>query len=243
MTAPTRAEQPSSSSGEIFGVGVTLAASDPEILGLMADWLPPAWTPSGPGVEPVSFEIQARPQEPYQLLRDGNLADEGPLETVIGSFELQLRNHVAQMAPEHVFIHAGTVAFDRRAIAVPGASFSGKTMMVRALVRAGATYYSDEYAVLDRAGSVHPYPKPLAVRDGGDGYRGKSYHPPGDLGAVTDGSKARLGMVLCAEYRPGAVWNPEELTPADALVALIPHTFPAPVRAADTMATLAAALD
>ena len=244
MTPSARGSaQPSSIGGEIFGVGVTLTASDPEILGLMADWLPPAWTPSGVGVEPISFEIVSNRDEPYELFRDGNLYETGPLETVIGSFELQLRNYVAQMAPDHVFIHAGTAAFDVRAIAVPGESFSGKTMMVRALVQAGATYFSDEYAVLDRDGFVHPYPKPLAVRDGGDGYRGKSYHPAADIGAVTDGSTARLGMVLCAEYRPGAVWEPAELTPADALVELIPHTFPSPDRAADTMATLAAALD
>jgi hypothetical protein len=244
MTPAARGSaQPSSIAGEIFGVGVTLTASDPEILGLMADWLPPAWIPSGVGVEPISFEIVSNRDDPYELFRDGNLYETGSLETVIGSFELQLRNYVAQMAPDHVFIHAGTAAFDGRAIAVPGESFSGKTMMIQALVRAGATYFSDEYTVLDREGFVHPYPKPLAVRDGGDGYRGKSYHQPGDLGEVTDGSKVRLGMVLCFEYRPDAVWDPQELTPADALVALIPHTFPSPDRAADTMATLAAALD
>jgi predicted amidohydrolase len=208
----------------------------------MADWLPPAWMPGEIGIAPISFEIRASREDPHQLFRDGELNEIGPLETVIGSFELQLRNHVAKAAPDHVFIHAGAAAFEGHAISVPGESFSGKTMLVRALVRAGATYFSDEYTVLDREGFVHPYPKPLAVRDGGDGFRGKSYHPAADIGVVTDGSKARLGMVLCVEYRPGAVWEPEELTPADALVALIPHTFASPDRAAETMATLAAAL-
>jgi hypothetical protein len=239
----THSAQPSRISGAIFGVGVTITASDPEILGVMADWLPPAWTPGGFGIEPISFDIRADREGSLQLFRGGLLYEVGSLETVVGSFELQLRNYVAQTAPDHVFIHAATAAIEDLAIIVPGESFSGKTLMVRALVRAGATYFSDEYAVIDREGFVHPYPKPLAVRDGGDGYRGKSYQAPADIGAVTDGSKARLGMVLCAEYRPGASWNPEELTPADALVTLIPHTFPSPERAADTMATLAAALD
>jgi hypothetical protein len=244
MRSRTRhAPQPSSISGDIFGVAVTLTASDPEILGLMADWLPPAWTPGGAGGDPISFEIRAVHDGPHQLFRDGNLFEVGTLDTVVGSFELQLRNYVAQTAPDHVFIHAGTAAYAGRAITVPGESFSGKTMMIRALVRAGATYFSDEYLVLDREGFVHPYPKPLAVRDGGDGYRGKSYHQPADVGSVTDGTTARLGMVICTEYRPGAVWEPQELSPADALVALIPHTFPSPDKAADTMATLAAALD
>ena len=36
-----------------------------------------------------------------------------------------------------------------------------------ALGRAGALYYSDEYAPLDGEGFVHPYPKPLSLRKGG----------------------------------------------------------------------------
>jgi hypothetical protein len=31
---------------------------------------------------------------------------------------------------------------------------------VAELVRAGATYYSDEFAVLDSRGRVHPFPRP-----------------------------------------------------------------------------------
>ena len=33
------------------------------------------------------------------------------------------------------------------------------------LLRAGATYYSDEFAVFDARGRVHPYPKPLSIRE------------------------------------------------------------------------------
>jgi hypothetical protein len=34
-------------------------------------------------------------------------------------------------------------------------SYSGKTTLVSELIRAGATYYSDEYAVIDERGRVH----------------------------------------------------------------------------------------
>ena len=51
---------------------------------------------------------------------------------------------------------AGVVGWENRAIVMPGASFAGKTTLVRAWLEAGATYYSDEFAVLDRAGRVHP---------------------------------------------------------------------------------------
>ena len=41
---------------------------------------------------------------------------------------------------------------------------TGKTTLVKALVEAGATYYSDEFAVLDKEGQVQPYPVPLSIR-------------------------------------------------------------------------------
>lgn len=233
---------PTSLSGSIFGVGVRIRAEQPDVLGAMADWLPPAWREGEEGVEPVSFVIGATGDQ-YELSRDGTSADRGSLDDMLGSYELQLRNHVAQMAPEHVFVHAGTAAVGDRAIVVPGASFSGKTTMVSALVSAGAAYCSDEYAVFDAEGRVHPYPKPLAVRDGGSGYRGKTYHEPERFGALAGDQPLRLGLVLCTQYRRGAEWEPIELTPAQAMLELLPHTFRPPSRAAETLATLGAAFN
>ena len=75
---------------------------------------------------------------------------------------------VAERAPNHLFVHAGVVGWEGRAIVMPGASFAGKTTLVQAWLEAGATYYSDEFAVLDRAGRVHPFARPLTIRDGND---------------------------------------------------------------------------
>ena len=36
--------------------------------------------------------------------------------------------------------------------------------LVRAVVEAGAVYYSDEHAMLDEVGRVHPYARPLPFR-------------------------------------------------------------------------------
>jgi len=61
------------------------------------------------------------------------------------------------------------VAWRGRAILLPGRSYVGKSTLVMELVRAGAVYYSDEYAVLDARGRVHPFAQPVALRepDGG----------------------------------------------------------------------------
>src|SRR5262249_36246454 len=86
-------------------------------------------------------------------------------EACLRTFEADVQLHVAEMAPERVFVHAGVVAYQGRGILLPGRSFAGKSTLVRELVQAGAQYYSDEYAVLDADGAVHPYPRPLSIRN------------------------------------------------------------------------------
>ena len=74
--------------------------------------------------------------------------------------------YVAEFSTPHLMMHAGVVAWKGKAIVLPGTSHAGKTTLVTALVEAGATYYSDEYAVLDAKGHVSPYARRLSLRDG-----------------------------------------------------------------------------
>ena len=57
--------------------------------------------------------------------------------------------YIAQRAPRKLFVHAGVVAWKGHAIVIPGRSHSGKTTLVKAFLQAGATYYSDEFAVFE----------------------------------------------------------------------------------------------
>src|SRR5438045_8281052 len=81
--------------------------------------------------------------------------------------ESHLRLCVAELAKHRVFVHAGVVGWKGKAIVIPGRSYSGKSTLVSELVKAGATYYSDDYAVFDARGRVYPFPKPLEMRDEG----------------------------------------------------------------------------
>src|SRR4029077_14911688 len=92
-------------------------------------------------------------------------------EPVIQALESALRATVAEHSPNRVFVHGGAVAWNGKAIIVPGPSFSGKSTLVTELVRRGATYYSDEYAVLDARGRVHPFAAAPSLRPEGS-YRG-----------------------------------------------------------------------
>ena len=72
-------------------------------------------------------------------------------------FDSLVRILVAEWTRSLVFIHAGAVGWRGKAIVFPGNSFFGKTTLVAELVRRGAAYLSDEYAILDENGVVHPF--------------------------------------------------------------------------------------
>ena len=108
---------------------------------------------------------------------------------------------------------------------MPGCSLAGKTTLVRAFLEEGATYYSDEYAVLDAAGRVNPYPRPLAVR---------CEIPPRTQLVPAEAFGARTGIealpvhfVLVTSYCPGSRWRPRHLSQAQALLRLMANTVAA----------------
>jgi hypothetical protein len=161
----------------------------------------------------------------YRLFAGANLVAE---VSALTEASLALAAHaeffVAEHAPDHLFVHAGVVGWEGRAIVMPGASFAGKTTLVQAWLDAGATYYSDEFAVLDRAGRVHPFARPLAIRDASSAIRRT---PAAALGAETGTAPLPIGLILVASYRPGARWRPRRMTAAPALLALMRHTVAA----------------
>lgn len=163
------------------------------------------------------------------------------LEEVFAALEHEMHFGVAVCARERVFVHAGVVGWRGRAIVLPGRSHAGKSSLVAALVRAGATYYSDEYAVLDERGTVHAYAKPLSMRARA-GERGAPVDVASFGGQVGE-QPLRMGLVVSTAYREGAHWRPRVLTPAQAMLALLDNTVVARLRPPQVMSTLRAAVE
>src|SRR5437867_1877526 len=158
---------------ECQGVSVGVRATDVAVLEAVRAKLPPDWKPrSSPVVERL-----------YSVIAGGSVGSRGTVRRLtlvyagsqrisrervegpaLDAFEIDLRHYVAEASPTRVFVHAGVVGWRGSAIVIPGKSFSGKTTLVAELVRRGAVYYSDEYAVLDRRGRVRPFAKPLSIR-------------------------------------------------------------------------------
>ena len=157
------------------------------------------------------------------------------LEQVFQALESDLQLYVAEGARQRLFVHAGVVGWRGRAIIIPGRSFSGKSTLVAALVRAGATYYSDEYAVFDAQGRVHPYARPLMIREGANG---RSQVRPEDLGGPPGVKPLPVGLVVVTSHRPGGQWRPRRLSLGRAVIALLDHTVSARRQPEEALTTL-----
>jgi hypothetical protein len=208
-----------------YGVCLSLTAPDTRLLDLMTTRLPPRW--EGDALPPAdrTYDLASRAEGiqggGFALSADGCGLVQGTLDAALDMLDADVQTYVAEMAPDHVFLHAGALGWKGRAIVVPGRSRSGKTTLVAELLRAGATYYSDEFAVLDAGGRVHPYPGPLSMRrEGGASLRVK----PRDLGSVAGSEPLPIGLIVLSEYRAGGVWRPDTLSAGRAVLEMIAHT-------------------
>jgi len=162
------------------------------------------------------------------------------LKTVLDTFHVRIKMYVAEMARRRVFVHAGVVGWRGKAILVPGRSMSGKTSLVAELVRAGATYYSDEYAVLDMLGRVHPYPQPLAIRKTRSAKQKEV--PVEEFGGVTGIKPLPVGQVVVSRYQTGSRWRPTKLSAGETILELLANTIPARRKPEVVIPTLRAAV-
>jgi hypothetical protein len=140
-------------------------------------------------------------------------------------FDSLVRIKVAEHAKSVVFVHAGVVGWRGRAIVIPGNSFQGKTTLVAELVKCGADYYSDEYAVFDKDGLVHPFARRLSLRNS-EGTITETPTTAEELGGRTGTSPLTVGTLLFTTYKPGAKWDPEMLSAGTAVVEMIAQTIP-----------------
>ena len=118
-------------------------------------------------------------------------------------------------------VHAGVVARDGHALLFPGASHAGKSALVTEFLRRGATYFSDEYALIDANGYVHPYPRPLLVRDGGDEQHPLLAHA---LNAPVGDAPLPLGWIFAIAYKPENSWSITAMSQGEALMTLLRNT-------------------
>lgn len=235
-----------------YGVRVGIRSNDRATLARVLEILPGEWEPADlPIVDRVYSILNGGVGSRANLRRFNllygdhiQLARSLDRESVFDTFESDLRIFVAEFAKRHVFVHAGVVGWKGRAIVIPGRSYSGKSTLVAELVRAGASYYSDEYAVFDARGRVHPFSKPIELREEGE-YK-QSKIEVRDLGGHAGTKPLTVGLVLMTQYRDGAHWRPRKLTAGKAVLEMLFNTVSArrnPERALSTLQRVTAEAD
>ena len=235
-----------------YGVKIGIRSNDAAALDRVCRHLPSEWETASSAVVDRIYSISIGPKgarangRRQNLLYgdDVRLARSPDLDSLFETLESDLRLFVAELATHRVFVHAGVVGWKGKAIVIPGRSYSGKSTLVAELVRSGATYYSDEYAVLDSRGRVHPFAKPIELREEGEFRQTKI--SVAELGGQAGTRPLPVGLVLITQFKSGARWRPRKLTAGNGVLEMLFNTVSArrnPERALATLQRVTAQAD
>ena len=233
---------------EAFGLAIGIRTNEPGLLRMVRPYLPPGLKPiSDPPVKKLySIIAGGSPQHAHirrMHLLYGNverLARTTELGDLLEILRSNVNLYVAENSTRCLFVHAGAVGWRGRAIVIPGPSFSGKTTLVQGFLQAGATYYSDEFSVLDRRGLVHPFAAPLSVRSTNSGRQ--EMHPAGEFGSSIGVSPLPVGCVVATCYRRGARWKRKAISKGQGVLVLLANTVGARKNPSGTLSTLSSAV-
>lgn len=228
---------------EVYGLRIGVRVNTPDILSEVEQRLPPRFEPIQSDTVDHLYSVRLGGEGPRPGLRRFHLlyANSARLgrtherHEIFDLLEDDLKLTVALAARDRLFVHAGVVAWRDQAILIPGPSRAGKSTLVAALVQAGATYYSDEFAVLDADGYVHPYPRPLALREPGEA---RSRPWPIEDARRIGNRPLPVGLVVFTHYRPDSTGRRQSMPRGQAALKLLSNTTAARYKPAVALATL-----
>jgi hypothetical protein len=229
-----------------FSYGVKLELRIPDALLSQLTWpIVPGAEFADEGRADAALTVQAgrsvEGEARYEIAENGAvLSAVSSVEAVACAVESWAQLTVATLAKGLVFVHAGVVRWKDRAIVVPGRSLSGKSTLVLSLVERGADYYSDEYAIFDSEGRVHPYWRLPKLRAAHDQKVAGSL-----LGGTLNGAPPKpvpLGWVLISRYEAASRWHPRRLSCGKTLLGLLDNTVPLRCRPEESVKVLARAV-
>ena len=202
-----------------YGTRVLVDVNSPaEVAIALRNFLPPQVsieTAEHDAEADARFVVSEAKPNAFEITSDGAVVGRADTDdALIQNLRSHIELAIASFARLGTFVHAGAVAWRSTVVLIPGASYAGKSTLVAELVRCGAVYLSDEYAVVDSGGLVHAYPRPIHLRQGG-----ATIHPPhGDV-------PLEAGLIVATRYQPGATWAPVILKGARAMLPLLDNVI------------------
>ncbi len=235
---------------ETCGLRICVESNDSALLDDAIPWLPEGWRPSdGAALCDRRYSVRtALPDDVPALVHYAFDVDEAESRqsSDFGVFcdmlENDLHHYIATYTRGPIFVHAGVAVWQGQAIVIPGRSFAGKSTLTEALLNAGATYYSDDYAPIDESGLVHPFPRHLRLRNRGDRFA-QNRVDPFDEGWPVGNTVVPIGIVARLKFDREAGWNVQETSRGAGVLALLNNTVAARERPVDAMAIMASAVE
>jgi hypothetical protein len=234
---------------EAFGLRIAMTAADPDLLREVVPWLPGGWRDSpatGALDRTYTLSIDQPDTEPGLLAYAFAIDDEPryrspSLALFTDYLENDLHHYIATYTRDFLFVHAGVAVWNGRAIVIPGRSYAGKSTLTRALLESGAVYYSDDYAIIDDRGLVHPFPRHLRLRD-------PATHPqtrvdPHDHHWPIGDKPVPIGLIAALRYDREAGWTAKESSKGAGVLALLSNTVAARERPIDALGMMAKAVE
>ncbi len=211
-----------------FGVRIGIRSTSADLLEQILPLLPPARKiVSRPVVDRLYSLATIEPShsntgETHVLYGDGRtLIRTANLASLLDTLEGDLNFNLAKSSTKLLFVHSGAVGWKGRAIVFPAGSFSGKSALTKEFLLLGAEYYSDEFAVFDPQGRVHPFPRRLCLRD--EAGR-QTYAHFSEFGAKAGSKPLPIGLFVMTRYKPGTTWHPRIGTYGESVLELLSHS-------------------
>lgn len=230
-----------------FGRDIGFRADRPGVVEQLLDLFPPGWERSEEGFVHRLYSLRMggkvgrRKRYNVLYMNAQRIERSADFEWIRDRLEADLHLYVAERAQRRIFVHAGVVGFNGKAIVLPGRTMTGKTTLVEELLRRGGTYYSDEYAVLSDSGRVYPFARPLSVR-GPDPDLRADRRDVAEYGVDVGTKPIPVGLVALTGFKAGATFRPRVLSKGRALLAMLENTVPARRRPRSSVRVLERAL-
>lgn len=217
---------------ERYGARVGISFDNSEVASTLRDNLGLSINSNDTSDVDVLYSVRrnghCQPEPSWDLFKGTELLNStSDVMAALRHLESDMHLEIALHARTGLFVHAGVVGWNGRAILIPGRSLAGKSTLVAALVRQGATYFSDEYAVIDSVGCAHPYLKPVSLRNPDRTTRKVNVL---ELGGRAATDPIPVGAVTCTKYRSGASWHPRQISKARTLLYLMDNTVVAQLK-------------
>jgi hypothetical protein len=206
-----------------FGSNIRVATACVEAYTILERYIFPSLprTDSDPGRSDIAVRVDRVADQLQLSVDDVVVASAGLAISLVPALIRVLDDAVIKRLTTLRAVHAGTVVLDGRALLLPGVTHAGKSTLVAELLRQGATYFSDEYALIDSEGRVHSYPRPLLIRNGRPGQVPVLAE---ECNASVGNASAPIGWILSLQYQPGGTWNVERVDQSEGLLTLLRNT-------------------